>query len=96
VEVADVTWHGEDLRVVPEAIELARDTVGTIRSNLVLAASYNAAGMALAAGGVLHPVVAAVLMTCSSLVVTWRAMGGLQEEQDEDRTVESKLEEVAA
>ena len=29
---------------------------------------------AVAAAGLLHPVLAALLMTCSSLTVTWRAM----------------------
>jgi P-type E1-E2 ATPase len=80
VDLADATWFGGDLRVIPEALELARRTVRTIRSNLLLAAAYNAIGMSLAAGGVLHPVAAVVLMTCSSLVVTWRSIAVLQEE----------------
>lgn len=82
-EVGSVVWHGGDLRVLPWALRLARRTVRVIRSNLALAVSYNAVGMALAVAGVLHPVVATVLMTCSSLVVTWRAMAVLQEEQVE-------------
>jgi heavy metal translocating P-type ATPase len=82
-EVAGIAWHGEDLRVVAWALELARGTVRTIRGNLRLAAAYNAAGVALAAGGVLHPVAAALLMTCSSLVVTWRATSVLQESEEE-------------
>jgi P-type E1-E2 ATPase len=82
-EVGDVTWYGHDLRAVAWAVETARATVRTIRANLLFAAFYNVAGIALAAAGVLHPVAAAVLMTCSSLVVTWRAIGGLQEEQQE-------------
>jgi heavy metal translocating P-type ATPase len=75
MEVADVTWHGSDLRDVPWAIETCREAVATIRSNLIFAAAYNVAGVGLAAAGLLHPVVAALLMTCSSLVVTWRAAG---------------------
>ncbi len=72
-EVADVSWHGGDLTVLPEAVATCRGTVRTIVSNLRLAAVYNLTGVALAAAGVLHPVVAALLMTASSLVVTWRA-----------------------
>jgi Cu+-exporting ATPase len=82
-EVADVTWHGGDLEAIPWAVELGRRTVNTIRSNLVIALSYNAVGITLAAAGVLHPVAAAVLMTCSSLIVTWRAVAILGEDQTE-------------
>jgi cation transport ATPase len=75
VEVGDLTWHGGDLRELPAALEVARRAVSVIRSNLGLAAGYNLAGVAIAAAGLLHPVTAAVLMTCSSLLVTWRAAG---------------------
>ncbi len=80
-EVADIVWHGSDLRVIPWALQLSRDTVATIRSNLLLAAAYNLVGVGLAVAGVLHPVAAALLMTCSSVVVTWRAIAGLQDDQ---------------
>lgn len=73
VEVGECTWHGGDLRVLPWALALARETVTAIRGNLRFAAGYNLVGVSLAAAGLLHPVVAALLMTCSSLIVTWRA-----------------------
>jgi len=82
-EVADATWFGDDLRVLPWALELARTAVHGIRSNLWIAAGYNLVGVGLAVAGLLHPVTASLLMTCSSLVVTWRATAGLQAEQDE-------------
>ncbi len=82
-EVADVVWHGEDLRSIPWALELSRSTVRTIRSNLLLAAAYNTVGITLAMAGLLHPVAAALLMTCSSVAVIWRATGGLQQDQGE-------------
>lgn len=72
-EVADLVWHGGDPTAIPWALEVAREAVRTIRGNLRFALVYNVAGMALAAAGALHPVAAAVLMTVSSLVVTWRA-----------------------
>ena len=65
---------GEDLRRLPEAIGVARRVVGGLRGNLLFAASYNIAGMALAAGGVLHPVAAALLMVGSSVWVGVRAI----------------------
>lgn len=82
-EIADISWHSGDLRALPWAIGLARATVGTIRSNLRFALVYNVAGVALAVAGLLHPVAAAILMTCSSLVVTWRATTPFAEEEAE-------------
>lgn len=65
---------GDDLRRLPEAVKLARRVVAGIRGNVRFAASYNLVGMALAAAGVLHPVVAALLMVGSSTWVGVRAM----------------------
>ena len=75
VEVGAASWSGGDLTALPAALAQARATVQLIRSNLVFAAAYNLAGVGLAAAGMLHPVAAALLMTCSSLIVTWRAAG---------------------
>ncbi len=65
---------GEDLRRLPEAVAVARRVVDGVRRNLRFAAAYNLVGMALAAGGVLHPVAAALLMVGSSAWVGVRAM----------------------
>jgi P-type E1-E2 ATPase len=65
---------GEDLRRLPEAVTVARRVVGGLRGNLLFAASYNVAGMALAAAGALHPVAAALLMVGSSVWVGVRAI----------------------
>jgi hypothetical protein len=40
-----------DLTVIPRAIELSRQALRLIRSNLISAASYNAIGIGLAASG---------------------------------------------
>jgi P-type E1-E2 ATPase len=71
---AMAVFAGEDLRFIPEAIRLARRVVGGIRGNLIFASLYNVTGMALAAAGVLHPVVAALLMVGSSALVAVRAL----------------------
>lgn len=68
-----------DLRVVAVAIERGRRTLESIRRNLVFAAIYNIVGMSLAAAGVIHPVVAALLMLVSSFTVTCQALRGAQE-----------------
>jgi cation transport ATPase len=71
---AMAVFAGEDLRFVPQAIRLSRRVVGGIRGNMTFASLYNLTGMALAAGGVLHPVVAALLMVGSSALVAVRAL----------------------
>ncbi len=68
------TMAGDDLRVLPRAIRLGRTVRRGIHGNLRFAASYNVTGMALAAAGWLHPVVAALLMVGSSLAVGVRAL----------------------
>jgi cation transport ATPase len=60
--------------VLPSAIRHARRIMRHLRGNLRFALAYNLIGMALAAGGVLHPVVAALLMVGSSAIVSARAL----------------------
>jgi heavy metal translocating P-type ATPase len=66
---------GDRIEVLPQAITLARDIQLRLRGNLMYAAAYNVVGMVLAAAGILHPVVAAVIMLLSSFWVTIRALG---------------------
>ncbi|MGH8046491.1 MAG: heavy metal translocating P-type ATPase [Chthoniobacterales bacterium] len=74
--VAQQAAMGEirDLGELPWAIARCRATVRAIRWNLLFAACYNFAGIALAAAGLLHPVAAALLMLASSFTVSWRAL----------------------
>lgn len=58
---------------LPELLRIARAARQLARSNLLWAAAYNIAGISIAAAGLLHPVFAALVMTCSSLMVVWRA-----------------------
>ncbi|HTJ79678.1 MAG TPA: heavy metal translocating P-type ATPase [Rariglobus sp.] len=71
---AMAVFAGDDLRFLPEAIRVARTITASIRGNLLFAAGYNLVGMALAAAGILHPVVAALLMVGSSAWVSVRAL----------------------
>jgi hypothetical protein len=75
---ADAVLYGGDLRVVPWAVALCRQVRDSIHANLVLAALYNGVGIALAAGGLLHPVAAALLMVVSSFTVSWRALRSVE------------------
>ncbi len=65
---------GEDLRFLPRAIEEARRVRAGVTANLRFAAAYNSVGMAVAAAGLLHPIVAALLMLGSSAIVSVRAL----------------------
>jgi magnesium-transporting ATPase (P-type) len=78
---ADAVLYGGDLRTIAWAFALCRRVRSSIRSNLLFAACYNAFGIALAAAGVLHPVVAALLMVVSSVIVSWRAVRSAQHDE---------------
>jgi hypothetical protein len=67
---ADRPCHpGDDLRVVADAIRLARATFTTIRRNLAWAFGYNLIALRFAALGYLNPVIASAAMTLSSAFV---------------------------
>jgi len=71
---ATATLYHDDLRVVPWSIAVAREAMQAVRRNLLRAAVYNGIGIALAMAGILHPVVAALLMVGSSLLVAWSSV----------------------
>ncbi len=71
---ADVVILREDLRDVPDLIALADRTMRIVRQNLAWAFAYNAVGIALAAAGLLTPVVAAAAMVLSSLFVVGNSL----------------------
>ena len=60
--------HG-DLSVIPWAIVVCRRATMILRFNLIWAITYNILGISLAAGGLLHPVAAAIIMVLSSFGV---------------------------
>ena len=71
---ATAVLMGDDLSLLPPSIKLCRRICHNIRGNLLFAASYNLTGISLAALGLLHPVVAALLMVSSSFIVSFRAI----------------------
>ena len=73
VSAAPVTLYTDDLRALPWAVEQSRAAVRAVRRNLNRALAYHLVGMTLAACGVLHPVVAALLMVVSSLSLLFSA-----------------------
>jgi Cu+-exporting ATPase len=81
METADVTLLRGDLRSVPQAIQLSRSTMRTIRWNLFWAFIYNVIGIPLAAGVFypllgwqLSPIVAAAAMAFSSVFVVTNSL----------------------
>lgn len=73
-ETATGELASSDLSAVPFAITRCRQAVDAIHTNIRIAACYNIVGISLAAFGIIHPVLAAVLMLVSSFTVTWRAL----------------------
>ncbi len=84
-EAADIVLLRSDIGAIPESLALARATLRTIRQNLFWAFFYNAVGVPLAALGFMSPVLCALAMGVSDLVVIgnalrlrrwkWRAVG---------------------
>ncbi|MGH2568475.1 MAG: heavy metal translocating P-type ATPase, partial [Bacteroidota bacterium] len=68
-ESAAVTILGDHLEKIPWLVRYARKALGTIHWNLFWAFGYNAVGIALAAAGLLQPIVAALAMVMSSLFI---------------------------
>lgn len=68
-DAADICLVSDDLAQLPWLIEMSRDAMQTIRTNLTWSFTYNGVGMAIATTGWLHPAVAAGLMVASSLFV---------------------------
>ena len=71
---SEVALLGNDLRGVPAAICLARSTYAVIRQNFSWAVGYNLAALPLAAAGLIDPLVAAVAMALSSLLVVTNSL----------------------
>ncbi len=65
---------GNHLSTLVRAIQFAKSIQKTLRSNILIAVSYNLIGITLAVTGNLHPIAAALIMVLSSLLVTFRAI----------------------
>jgi len=73
-EAADIILLNSEIEAVPEALGLARATLRTIRQNLFWAFFYNAVGIPLAALGFMSPILCALAMGLSDLVVIGNAL----------------------
>lgn len=66
---ADIILVRDDLNTVPQALDLARATMRTIRMNMIWAFGYNVAAIPIAAAGLLNPLIAGAAMAFSSFFV---------------------------
>ncbi|MEM1018980.1 MAG: heavy metal translocating P-type ATPase [Pseudomonadota bacterium] len=70
---ADVVYQSDELRPVLETYDMACRAHGMVRQNFALALGYNLLAVPLAFLGVVTPLVAALAMSASSLMVTGNA-----------------------
>jgi len=71
---ADLVFQGAALAPVEHALKTARRTRARVRENFSLAFGYNALAIPLAVAGYVTPLIAAVVMSSSSLLVTLNAL----------------------
>ena len=74
LESASVAILKDDLQLINTLIASSSKTFTIIRENLLWAFSYNFIALPLAVSGLLHPIVSALLMALSSLVVVNNSM----------------------
>lgn len=68
-QAADAVFIGERLMPVADAVAMARRTMQIVRQNFAFAIGYNIIAVPLALAGLVTPLIAAVAMSVSSLIV---------------------------
>ena len=68
-QASDMVFTGDSLLAIPRAIRVSRATMKVVRQNFALAIGYNALAVPLAILGHVTPLIAAIAMSTSSLIV---------------------------
>jgi Cu+-exporting ATPase len=74
VEIGDVVLLNDSLKSLQDAFKISRTTYGLIKQNLFISLAYNVITIPLAMAGFVIPLVAAISMSVSSLLVVGNSM----------------------
>ena len=73
-QAADLVFFNERLDAIPHAVEVAKRSASIIRQNFALAIGYNVLAVPIAIADLATPLVAAVAMSTSSIIVVSNAL----------------------
>jgi Cu2+-exporting ATPase len=73
-QVADLVFTGDSLLALPRALRASRRTMRVVRENFAAAILYNAFAVPLAMAGLITPLMAAIAMATSSLIVVGNSL----------------------